>query len=199
MKIDKIKHIYSDFVETYDKDLKKDMKYTAYLRVARNVINVLKTRHARVLDLGCGTGLSSLLFLKKGHEVTGIDATRAMIERARRLPYKKLICQNLEAPLRVKDNSFDAVVMIGVMEYINDPKSLFEEVRSKLDEGGVFGLTVPKKTKWYSDAGLRSYYKKEMEPIFLKSGFKIITCEEFLGTEEDGVQVYYWNYLLRKA
>lgn len=196
MRIDEIRRIYKEFSKSYDKDLKEAMNYTAYLRVPRMVIEHLNTRNPKILDIGCGTGLSSLLFFEIGCEVTGIDGTRAMIERASRLPYKKLICQNLEKSWRVKDRSFDAVVMIGVMEYINDPVALFKQVQKKLVRGGVFGLTIPQKSSWYSEAGLRSYYSKEVEPMISGLGFTIMACERSLGIEEDGRRAFYKNYVL---
>lgn len=196
MRLDETKRIYKNFSKTYDKDLKELMNYTAYLRVPRMVIEHLKTSNPQILDLGCGTGLSSLLFFEMGCEVTGIDGTRAMIERASRFPYKKLICQNLEKSWRVKDKSFDAVVMIGVMEYIDDPPALFKQVGKKLVGGGLFGLTVPQKSSWFSESGLRSYYSKEIEPVMSESGFTIIKREKILGVEENGRRAYYKNYLL---
>src|ERR1041385_5868439 len=99
MRIQEIRRIYNDFSTTYDREVKRDMHYTAYLRLPELVIKHLDSETPNILDLGCGTGLSSLLFLKAGYQVTGIDGTRAMIERARRLPFRKLIAQNLEKPL----------------------------------------------------------------------------------------------------
>lgn len=198
MRIDEIKQIYRDFSKTYDEDVKDVMNYTAYIRVPELVIAQLDAEKPRILDLGCGTGLSSLLFFKNGYEVTGIDGTRDMIERAGRLPYKKLICQDLEKKLRVRDESFDAAVMIGVMEYLDDPAALFKQVGKKLVRGGVFGLTVPQKSSWYSESGLRSYYSKEIEPVMRDQGFRIIKDEKILGVEEDGRRAYYRNYVLGK-
>ena len=198
MRLNTIKQIYSHFAKTYEDELKNDMQYTAYLKVPQLVINALNRKQASILDLGCGTGLSSLMFFDKGYEVTGIEGTSAMIKRARRLPYKKIIQQDLESPWRVKDRSFDAVVMIGVMEYIINPGALFRQVRSKLVEGGVFGLTVPYKSKWYTDSKLKSYYRKEIVPVILKAGFKIEVSEKTLGYKDAGNKVSYWNYLLRE-
>ena len=38
---------------------------------------------ARILDLGCGTGISARLFAAHGYEVVAIDPNEAMLEKAR--------------------------------------------------------------------------------------------------------------------
>lgn len=197
MKIQEIKRIYDDFSASYEREVKRDLRYTAYRRVPELVIGHLDSAAPEILDLGCGTGLSSLLFFKSGCRVTGIDGTRAMIERAGKLPFRKLICQDLGKSLRVKDLSFDAAVMIGVMEYLDDPAALLARVRGKLKRGGVFGLTVPQKSSLYSEAGLKSYYKKEIEPAMTEAGYRIIECERIIGIEEGVRRTYYWNYILK--
>ena len=199
MKIQEIKEIYDVFSTSYDTDVKQKMRYTAYRTVPQLIIKHLNSTSAKILDLGCGTGLSSLLFFKRGYQVTGIDGTRAMIERAGRFPFHKLICQNVEKNLRVKDESFDAAVMIGVMEYLDNPAALLEQVRRKLRKDGTFGLTVPQKSSWYTESGLKSYYKKEVESMMRDVGFEIIECERKLGVEDFGRQAYYWTYILKKT
>jgi predicted TPR repeat methyltransferase len=176
--------VYSHLAKTYDRELRDDMQYTAYFKVPQLVIDELGHRQATILDLGCGTGLSSLLFFEKGYDVTGIDGSSAMIRRARKLPFKKIIQQDLESPWRVRDHSFNAVVMVGVIEYIIYPGVLFRQVHNKLVDGGVFGLTVPYKSKWYEDANLKSYYRKEITPVIRKAGFNIESSEKTLGFEE---------------
>lgn len=198
MKIQEIRQIYRDFSRSYETDVKRKMHYTAYIAVPNLVLNHLSAPPAKILDLGCGTGLSSLQFFKAGYQVTGIDGTRVMIERARRLPFQKLISQNLEKPLRVKEQSFDAAVMIGVLEYINNPVALLTQVRRKLRPAGIFGLTFPQKSSWYTESGLKSYYKKEIEPVIREVGFRVIECERILGVEEYGRRAYYWIYLLKR-
>lgn len=40
-------------------------------------------KHARILDLGCGSGHDALIFLKAGHRVDGVDALDIFVDRAR--------------------------------------------------------------------------------------------------------------------
>jgi len=196
MRLTSVKQIYSHLAKTYDCDLRDDMNYTAHVEVPRLIVDVLGPRRANVLDLGCGTGLSSLVFFEQGYDVTGIDGVGAMVRRARKLPYKKVIQQDLESPWRVQDQSFDAAVMIGVMEYIIYPQVLLRQVRDKLVPGGVFGLTVPQKNKLYDHDGLKSYHAREIVPVIVNAGFEVIISEKTLGYQDRGRKIVYWNYLL---
>ncbi|HVF92368.1 MAG TPA: methyltransferase domain-containing protein [Blastocatellia bacterium] len=199
MRLDEIRQVYTDYAGRYEKEFTGERNYTAYKRLPRLVIRELKARKARILDLGCGTGLSSLLFFDEEYEVTGIDITRAMIRLASKLPFARLICQDLEKPLKVKDDYFDAVVMIGVMEHIDDPSALLSEVRKKLRRDGLFALTLPCKNSYFSEYGLRNYYKKDIEPLMRETGFKVVRAEKSFGYEDEAASIYYWNYLLRKT
>ena len=201
MELKEIKKMYSDLSKTYNKRVKNRGRYTAYKKMSLLTIKELKLKNAKILDLGCGTGLSSLEFFNKKYEVIGIDLTPEMIKEAKKLPFKKLICQNLETPLKVKNGEFDAAVLIGVIEFIKNPLSLFKEVNKKLKPEGIFAITITKKFPKYSKAPYKNYYKKEIEPVFKKAGFKIIECKHFFGFKQlKGTQsIYYYGYVLKKV
>ena len=198
MKIKETIEIYDRFSKSYDTDVKK-MQYTAYIAVPQLVIKHLNSRTAKILDLGCGTGLGAIPFFKAGYQVTGIDASGPMLAQAAKLPFQKLVRQNLEKPLLVKDGSFDAAVMIGVLEYMDQAAPVLDQVRKKLRPEGIFGLTVPQKSSWYTASGLASYYKKDIEPLMSEAGFTIAERTRDVGVAEDGERAYYWLYVLRAA
>jgi len=190
---------YSDAAKEYDK-IGLDDEYIAYKKMALAVIDELKLKNAKIIDLGCGTGLSSVEFFKKDYNVTGIDITPEMIEEAKKYQFEKLICQNLDTPLKVENNIFDAAVLTGVMEFIQDPLALFKEVNRVLKDNGVFAITIPKKFPEESKIPFESYSKEEIEPVFKKAGFRIVSCEEFFGYRKwgSGEEIFYYGYVLRK-
>lgn len=199
MKLRPVQGIYSELAAEYEQVMRDELRYTAYAEVPRRVIKSIGPRpHAKILDVGCGTGLSSLPFMAQGWDVTGLDGSRAMVRKAQRLPYANLIRQDVESPWQVDDSSFDAAVLIGVLEYIEDPAALFRQAHKKLVDGGVFGVTVPIKNRCCTEVGLKSYYRPEITPAFKDAGFQIETCERTLGFEDADMKVSYWNYLLRR-
>ena len=191
---------YSEAAKDYESKT-KDSQYIAYKKMAIVIINELKIKKAKILDLGCGTGLSSVEFFKKGYEITGIDITPKMIEEAKKYPFKRLICQSLEVPLKAKDCEFDAAVLTGVMEFIQAPLELFLEVRRVLKTEGLFAVTIPKKFAEGSKIPFKNYSKEEIEPTFEKAGFKIVSFEEFFGYQkwDSTEEIIYYGYVLRKC
>jgi tRNA (cmo5U34)-methyltransferase len=103
------------------------------------------------LELGVGTGESALRVLAAhpGAHWTGIDASEAMLARAReRLPHADLQVARLEDPLPA--GPFDLVVSALAVHHLDaaGKRDLFARVASVLHEGGAFvlgDLVVPER------------------------------------------------------
>jgi predicted TPR repeat methyltransferase len=205
MKVIEIKKAYDSVAKRYNGLAFAD-KYRAYKKLAELGLKYYKKKEAKVLDLGCGTGLSSIEFFRRCFEIIGIDISNGMLNEAKKYPYKRLICQDLEKPLKVADNYFDIVILAGVMEFIENPLKLFLEIKSKLKKEGIFLLSIPK--RYPVDSYLRkrlhrkSYDKREIEDIFDKSRFKIIKRKEVFGyykqIDNRREKSYFYLYILKK-
>jgi predicted TPR repeat methyltransferase len=190
---------FSEFAEEYDQIVVDELGYTAHWRLPQKVIEHLGSGRARVLDLGCGTGISSTLFFAQGYAVTGVDIAPGMIDQARRHPFQNLLCQSLEAPLPLDSACFDAAVALGVLEFIRSPDRFLQEVHRVLKPGACFALTVPRNCPAESSLPVRSYRQREAEALILAAGFAILACQSFLGYELDGERIQYWGYLAEVA
>lgn len=99
--------------------------------------NLLGRYSALVLDLGCGTGISSRELKENGFEVVGADKDEAMIETAReRSPEIKYVAASADH-LPFPDREFDIVTAFTAFHWFNDEKSL-NEIKRVLKKGGVF-------------------------------------------------------------
>ena len=101
--------------------------------------------HERVLDLGCGNGVTSIwLAAEVGCEVTGIDLSGVRIENAQeaasrsrardRLPFAKMSATSLELP----DGHFTHVRSQATVYHVPDKRAVLREVSRMLIEDGVF-------------------------------------------------------------
>lgn len=103
-------------------------------------------RHARWLDVGCGTGIltEALLDLCEPASATGIDASPAQVAQASRGPararakFQQADAANLPFP----DAYFDIAVSALTLNFIPDPLRSLEEMRRVTVPGGAVAAYV---------------------------------------------------------
>ena len=109
------------------------------------VLRLLGSRPATVLDCGMGPGRLLVKLDAHGWSVAGVDASAEMVERARaRLPAlaDRLVQASVER-LPFADETFDAAVCTGVLEYVADVPGALAEVARVLRPGGRFVVSMP--------------------------------------------------------
>ena len=104
-------------------------------------------RGRRVLEVGCGPGSLSDQLARRGFVHVGMDLSMEMIRRfsarAGRLGGTcRAACADAEA-LPFRDDSFDHVIAIGLLEYLPAPERFFREAHRVLAERGTLLLSVP--------------------------------------------------------
>jgi 2-polyprenyl-6-hydroxyphenyl methylase/3-demethylubiquinone-9 3-methyltransferase len=115
----------------------------------------------RALDIGCGPGVMEEALAARGFEVRGIDVSARMIEQGKaRLAARGLAGCSLEVGdvtrLGGADDFYDAVLAMGVLEYLPDYGAALREIHRVLRPGGVVVLTVPNRFSPYH-AARRTY------------------------------------------
>jgi ubiquinone/menaquinone biosynthesis C-methylase UbiE len=82
----------------------------------------------RLLDIGCGDGTHLLMFSRMGLDVTGVDASRDMVEAARsRLGHRSAVRVGMAEDLPFDDNEFDLAVLIHTLEFADSPLPALRE------------------------------------------------------------------------
>lgn len=104
-----------------------------------------------LLDAGCGAGMALTLASELGAHISGIDASLALLEIARRrLPDAKLAHGDIEK-LPFDDNAFDVVTGFNSFQFAADPIAALKEARRVTKLGGrVFVMT------WGEPAGMEA-------------------------------------------
>ena len=101
-------------------------------------------RELNILDVGCGVGFFTVLLGKEGYNVTGIDLTEYMIEKAGMMiayngPYRGTVtAMTMDAEnLLFEDGFFDVVVTRNLTWTLPDPIKAYNEWARVLKKGGV--------------------------------------------------------------
>jgi 2-polyprenyl-6-hydroxyphenyl methylase/3-demethylubiquinone-9 3-methyltransferase len=109
----------------------------------------------RALDIGCGPAMMEPALLERGFEVWGIDASAQMIEygtqRMAAHPMRSRCHLSLGDAERLAwpENHFDAVISMGVLEYLSSYDRMIAEIRRTLRPGGIAALTLPSRVSVY--------------------------------------------------
>ncbi len=171
-----------------------------YTSSMRNKITSLLSsdKKMRVLDVGCGTGYTTRGILKLDNlcEVVGIDQNHRQLKKAA----KNLFFEQTRASLSRGDvenlpfanETFDATVSVGAVEYFPDPAMALKEMARVTKEGGKVVVGGPE-YNWFRKFFLhRFFYTPETRDFgnkFLQAGLEKITSEltgvnTFFGTHK---------------
>ncbi len=114
----------------------------------------------KALDLGCGTGVYSILLAEKGLDVTGLDISPYMLREAgKKIEDKDLSIEFMEGNLLrlpFADETFDLVLAVTVFEFLREPERAAREAWRVVKKGGRFILGVLARESPWSE-----FYEKE--------------------------------------
>lgn len=102
---------------------------------------LLKDGAARVLDIGCGTGLI-LEELNGRATAVGLDFSHQALSFCRKRGLDNLISGDV-SHLPIADSSLDLVLALDLFEHIKDDVSLIRDIHRILKPGGYLLATVP--------------------------------------------------------
>lgn len=115
-----------------------------------------------ILDLGCGTGIASVIFAKQGAKsVTGLDKSKAMLRRAMdvvmpaaELPLQQKESLNFIQGDMMQEQTFDggqfshACLLFFTVYYTSDHTTLFKNLYHWVRPGGKLAVEVVNKYKF---------------------------------------------------
>ncbi len=134
---------YDAWASDYDRELAA-WGYEAPTRAAEFLAQHLDDHAgARVLDCGCGTGMTGVALREAGFAgpLVGFDMSTASLDVAReKRIYADLQPVDLNGPLPLENDSIDGILCVGVLTYV-DQTPLLREWMRVLRPGGVAVFT----------------------------------------------------------
>jgi len=143
--------LYDNLLEYYDELFPVDQERITFLEeLSRRIrpANADKSSRVQVLDVGCATGTFALALMRRGMDVTGIDANTSMIQSAcRRNPEPRTNARFFQMDMREAGSSFahgrfDMALCLGnTLVHLDGPDAILDflkQTHNLLRPGGAF-------------------------------------------------------------
>jgi phosphatidylethanolamine/phosphatidyl-N-methylethanolamine N-methyltransferase len=149
-----------------------DLVFGAVFRRGRSIaIEAANRVGGRVLEVGCGTGIS-LPYYSRRCKLYGIDISDGILakarERAKALDNVEAIAVMDAEDLKFEDDAFDVVVAQYVITAVPNPERALDEFARTVRRGGEIIIT----TRIGAGKGLRGAIEKALMPITSRLGFR---------------------------
>jgi 2-polyprenyl-3-methyl-5-hydroxy-6-metoxy-1,4-benzoquinol methylase len=168
----------------FDTYLKKKNKPT------KEFIQVLKiaekySSKGKLLDIGCAAGFFLKYARENGWNVEGVEFSKELSNYAR-IKLKLTVHIGALSTMNLRPASFDVITLIGVIEHLDNPRSVVDEITKILKPGGILiiltenvGSFLPKvlKSAWngYMPPEHLSYFsKKSILELIHHKGLKLV-------------------------
>jgi ubiquinone/menaquinone biosynthesis C-methylase UbiE len=170
-------HFFDEFAPTYGRDAfgsaGLEAVSTRELEAIRNAL--ASCAPGQVLDLGAGTGRITRVLAGMAWSVTAADNSPEMLTRLRNdIPSLQAVHARLGEPLPFPDRSFDAVVSIRVLKYVENVDCALSEIARVLRPGGTAVLEITNRRSLarfgYRHAPVRLMTRLGMEAALHKAG-----------------------------
>ena len=159
----------------YDQDM-VEWDYTGPKETVETFKKYTNNKEIKIYDAGCGTGLVGVELKKYGYNnFDGVDLSQKLLDLVPNGLYKNLSKADLNKPLNINDNEYDAVLCVGTFTFGHvKPPALDEFIRITKNKGlicftineGIYEeYEFDKKIKYLAEKNL--WKKKE----FFKSNY----------------------------
>lgn len=119
-----------------------------WFRARRSIVLDLLKRYApdkadlNIVDVGCGCGYTIYEFSKYYKNIIGVEFGKEAVKFCEKRGIE-VIQGEFPSGVDLKDESFDVVLILDVLEHVHDDKGFLEKGAAILKPGGIIIVTVP--------------------------------------------------------
>jgi ubiquinone/menaquinone biosynthesis C-methylase UbiE len=139
-----------------------------YFKAVKELLNesgkLTSKNKLKVIELGCGEGYSTQRLhkmLPKNSELMASEYVDNLVPVAQKLNPKVKVIQESVYELKHKDNTFDVIFLLEVLEHLDYPDTALEEIKRVLKDDGALVLGVPREPLWRGLNMARGKYLKD--------------------------------------
>lgn len=133
----------------------------------------------RALDVGCGNGLMLRYLRFLGYEPWGVEISDWAAEYARHQVGEERVTTGTLQSAAYPDGHFRIVTLVHVLEHLDEPAPLLEEIERVLEPGGLLYIEVPASESDVSDYRVGDHFW-----FYSVDALRfLLTCAGFVGIQ----------------
>lgn len=194
-----VETLFDQHAQAFESILVDQLEYCVPLMVRERIQALALGPFKKLLDLGCGTGLTGGALRDICGEMVGLDLSENMVEIA----HEKDLYETLyvaEAADFLEDNEdgpFDIVTATDVLPYVGFLEELFFGVADNLEKGGLFlfsSETLPAETFGDRDFMVGPHQRFAHADTYIRktlaaAGFEVVQISDITVRLEDGAPI----------
>ena len=167
-----------------DEEIKRmaefEEKYWWFLGRQRIIVSILERQSklksdSKILDVGCGTG-GTTLALRKFGLVYGTDSSLSALKYSNQRGLDKVLKSSVY-DLPFKDETFDLITILDSLEHIEDDLRVLKELKRILKKDGILFIAVPAFQFLWSEhdvalSHFRRYNSKSLKTVVKQAGLQ---------------------------
>ena len=178
-----VKNLFDDYAERFDDSLIKQLGYKLPFLMKELILKLDPPRNKfeKVIDLGCGTGLTGKELRDISNNLTGIDISSNMVAKTRELDvYDRLIVGDIVDILSSSKEKYDLFIALDVFIYVGELTKIFKTVRQCCNKNALFIFSIETQEEdGYSLLKSARYAHSDDYILNIASdGFKVIDSQE---------------------
>ncbi len=134
------KKFYNAKSKKYKENFKKGSLYEE--------VAIVVGQNKKILDIGCANGLFGKYLKKKNNVVYGVEISDKMAIQAKKNLNKVFVLNIEKNPLPFKNNEFDVILCMDILEHLFDPREVLKKLKNYLKPTGLLIVTVPNAVHW---------------------------------------------------
>ena len=189
-----VETLFDQHAEAFEDILVEQLGYAVPAMVRQRLQALELGPFKRMLDLGCGTGLTGGTLRDMVDDITGIDISENMVELAHEKDlYETLYVAEVEDFLEDNDEeAFDLITATDVLPYLGALEPLFFGAAENMVAGGLFIFSSetldPSDTRTYAVGPHQRFLHSEayIRERLASTGFEIIEISDINVRMQDG-------------
>ncbi len=176
-----VEALFDQYADRFDVSLVEKLAYRVPELILQALASSGRSRHAYLIDLGCGTGLMGERLRGAASFVEGYDISGQMLKKAEAKGcYDRLYQQDLQT-IVLPDAVADLVVAADVLLYLGALERIFAAVASALRPDGLFAFSVERhegpEPMVLRPSRRYAHCEAHVRELLARSGFAVLSIE----------------------